>query len=72
MPKKNTMYEVGSDKSGWDRVTNAIEVRQGFLHYEMKDGTNGLARPGTWRHIEKKWPASFGPLDAARQLGIRD
>ncbi len=52
--EKNRNYEVksGSEKHGdlnWIRVSDAKEVDQGFLHYELKDGTNGLARPGTWR-----------------------
>jgi hypothetical protein len=51
--KKNNQYEV-KDGDAWIRVSDAKEVKQGFLHYELKDGTNGLARPGTWRHLVKK------------------
>lgn len=45
---RKTKYEV---KCGGEWVTaeRAKEVRQGFLHYELKDGTNGLAQPGSWR-----------------------
>jgi len=36
----------------WIKCKIAREVNQGFLHYELKDGTNGLAKPGTWRCFE--------------------
>ena len=49
--KKNRNFEVEFGKE-WERVTDAVEVRQGFLHYELKDGTIGLARPGTWRRYQ--------------------
>ena len=57
--KKNNQYEVrwpGDLPGGKEyvRVSNAKEVKDGWLHYELKDGTNGLARPGTWRHLVKK------------------
>lgn len=56
--KKNDNIEVliSGQHTGfqqvWERVTDAKQVDNGFLNYEMKDGTIGLARPGRWRWIE--------------------
>lgn len=46
--KKNRNFEVKNGPD-WERVANAVEVDQGFLHYELKDGTIGLCKPGGWR-----------------------
>ena len=31
------------------KVSKTSGLEEGWLHYELRDGTNGLARPGTWR-----------------------
>lgn len=33
----------------WTTCTKADPQLSGWLHYELRDGTNGLKRPGTWR-----------------------
>lgn len=42
----------------WYRCKKAAEQfnprsgeSNGWLHYELSDGTNGLARPGKWRKV---------------------
>lgn len=45
---KKTKYQIKSG-SEWITCKKAIEVKNGFLHYELSDSTNGLARPGAWR-----------------------
>ena len=46
---KKTKYEIFTRHSGWIMTKVASEQKNGWLHYELRDGTNGLARPGTWR-----------------------
>jgi hypothetical protein len=31
------------------KIKRAEEQGNGWLHYELRDGTIGLARPGTWK-----------------------
>lgn len=33
----------------WITCVKAIPVKREWLHYQLKDGTNGLKRPGEWR-----------------------
>ena len=47
-----TIYYV-KDGEKWVRCWKAVEIKRGFLHYEMRDGTNAFARPGTWKKEEK-------------------
>lgn len=43
-------YQVQNSQK-WETCTKATTdgMKVGWLHYELSDGTNGLARPGTWR-----------------------
>jgi hypothetical protein len=41
-------YQVKSGES-WLTCRFASVQPNGWLHYELPDSTNGLARPGTWR-----------------------
>lgn len=48
---KRIKYEV--EIAGmWYKCTKAVETGEGWLHYELSDGTNGLKRPGTWRRVK--------------------
>jgi len=40
-----------ADKAGWERCKKATEggMKPGWLHYELADGTIGLAKPGSWK-----------------------
>lgn len=38
--------EIGGE---WFVCQKAVETGKGWLHYQMRDGTNGMKRPGTWR-----------------------
>lgn len=44
-------YQIadGEARGGWRTCLRAAPVKNGWLHYELRDGTNGLARPGKWR-----------------------
>lgn len=33
----------------WHRCKRAVKQPSGWLHYELADGTNGLAQPKNWR-----------------------
>ena len=50
--RKRIKYEIrvgAKPEIRWIPVKAADEQDTGWLHYELRDGTNGLARPGTWR-----------------------
>ena len=50
--RETVKYEI-KDGNEWIKCLRAQEDwRKGWLRYELKDGTNGLARPGTWRVAE--------------------
>ena len=34
-------------------AVKAEEQHHGWLHYELRDGTNGLAQPKNWRKVEE-------------------
>ena len=34
----------------WIIARKAKELPSGWLHYELKDGTIGLMRPGKWKY----------------------
>lgn len=56
-PMKMPRYEVrfGSDIAPqWILAKKAAHMKRGWLHYELRDGTIGLAKPGTWRVKESK------------------
>ena len=39
-------------KSGWVTLTKAVPVKNGWLHWEKREGgtlSTGLAKPGNWR-----------------------
>ena len=46
-------YEVKSGDQ-WVACKKAATVKNGWLHYELRDGTNGLARPERWRVKQKR------------------
>lgn len=50
-PKKK--YEV-QIAGVWYRTSKAMVMANGWLEYELRDGTVGLKRPGTWREIKPK------------------
>ena len=63
MKKKNQVevrYEIRvSSASGKstkpDEYITAVQAEEhphGWLHYELRDGTNGLAQPKNWRKVE--------------------
>ena len=35
-------------------AVKAEEHPHGWLHYELRDGTNGLAQPKNWRKVEAR------------------
>lgn len=41
--------EPGSREKGWVTCKKADPQPSGWLHYELSDGTNGLAMPERWR-----------------------
>jgi hypothetical protein len=45
-------YEVANGLD-WLLCKIAEEQPSGWLHYELRDGTIGLARPGRWRKAEQ-------------------
>lgn len=50
--KKREKYEVFYRGIGeWLKCKAAVPQPSGWLHYELWDGTNGLARPGAWRVV---------------------
>lgn len=48
-----TGFEVLS-VGAWYPCKIAAPQPSGWLHYELRDHTNGLARPGTWRETAPK------------------
>jgi hypothetical protein len=52
MDKERYEIYVGTEKGVklWERPVKAVELPSGWLHYELKDGTNGMAQPKNWRH----------------------
>ncbi len=67
MPKK---YEI-LNKRTWVTCKKANPTgKNGFLHYELYDGTNGLARSGTWR--EKGNPVVDYKMLAANDIDPDD
>lgn len=43
------IYEI-RDGNKWVRVKGTTAgLKIGWLHWSMRDGATGLARPGTWR-----------------------
>lgn len=38
--------------TGWRRVKSSKLARGGWLHYELPDGTTGLAQPKHWRIVD--------------------
>jgi hypothetical protein len=54
---KTKKYQVSSTFNGetvWEPCKKAVVQSSGWLHYELEDGTNGLARPGRWQEKVKK------------------
>lgn len=49
---KKPKYDVLSCGK-WLRCTKAQEQPNGWLHYELADGTIGLQRPGTWKVVKR-------------------
>jgi len=43
-----TKYQVHTTKGVW-LTCKVAQPTSGWLHYELDDGTIGLARPGKWR-----------------------
>jgi hypothetical protein len=50
-----TKYQL-KDGDNWETCKKATTsgMKEGWLHYELEDGTIGLARPGTWREKPKR------------------
>lgn len=48
MKKPKSFYEI-LDGGKWIKVKKAQEQSSGWLHYELKDGTIGLAPKKKWR-----------------------
>lgn len=46
--EKKVRYEVKSGER-WIRCKRASPQKANWLHFELRDGTVGLARPGNWR-----------------------
>ena len=46
---KSVKYEVYISNGEWEQCKKAVPEPSGWLHYELKDGTIGLARPENWR-----------------------
>jgi hypothetical protein len=43
-------YEILNSDGKWETVKKGQpDWREGWLRYELKDGTVGIKRPGTWR-----------------------
>jgi hypothetical protein len=42
-----------SNMTGWRRVSTSKVVKNDWLHYELADGTVGLAQPKHWRIVNK-------------------
>lgn len=42
-------YEVRVGDDEWQATTYADKQPSGFPHYELRDGTTGLAHPKDWR-----------------------
>lgn len=42
-------YEIADSEHGFVACVKAEPTSNGWLHYELADGTVGLKRPGTWR-----------------------
>lgn len=42
-------YEIADSEHGFVTCVKAEPTSNGWLHYELADGTIGLKRPGTWR-----------------------
>lgn len=53
MAQKKTKYEILA-AGKWIACVKATEEANGWLHYQLSDGTNGLKRPTTWREIKKQ------------------
>ena len=54
---KQPRYQVlsGGDSNGqWINCKKAVPQPSRWLHFELRDGTNGLARPGRWRERPPK------------------
>jgi len=45
---KSVKYQVRHG-DGWQTCLRGAVQPSGWLHYELRDGTNGLCRPGQWR-----------------------
>jgi hypothetical protein len=45
-----SVYQV-RDGEDWLTCLKAVEQSSGWLHYELRDGTNGLAQPKNWRKL---------------------
>jgi hypothetical protein len=57
-----TRYEI-LDGDKWIRVTRAVEMRRGWLSYELREGrtlSTGIARPKRWRIVEGTERRGFG------------
>jgi hypothetical protein len=55
MKKQTKKYWVRtSNLKGWCRVLRAAEQPSAWLHYELRDGVTGLARPGNWTSNENE------------------
>lgn len=38
--------------AGWIRVRTSKVIKDGWLHYTLGDGTNGIVRPSRWREVD--------------------
>lgn len=44
-----TKYQVTNHAGGWVTCLRAAEQKSGWLHYQLRDGTNGLTPRKNWR-----------------------
>jgi len=47
--KGQIKYQIRIADDEWETAKKAEEQPSGWLHYELRDGTNGLAQPKNWR-----------------------
>jgi hypothetical protein len=47
--KDRLRYEILNSDGSYTRCTKAEPTSNGWLHYELADGTIGLKKPNTWR-----------------------
>jgi hypothetical protein len=44
-----TIYQIRVNEDQWQNVLKGVVQANGWLHYELRDGTVGLASPKNWR-----------------------